>query len=555
MSSSQYYPEKKLDSISAQNQPYPSHNYYPYPEPKNTFRLNPLVISSLKNLDIDDLQRAFGKGIHEKREFQRGQKISNTKLFNENEEIKRIKDSIEQAKLNQFRAHQIHQNQIKRVQNLMKDTEADEIVLRQLEEEKRRINEEEERKKQDRIRAKYLIQQQMKDKAFLKEEAKKEYEKDKKDVDKMIDKIRQEDIAAREEAERKKNIQKIYMENAYTEKKAMKQKEKEENLIQKEKERKYQEEMDKREAELKSKKAAIKFEKDKIFEQLCEQEAKRQAERDYWENVRNELYVEQNNHKEKLKELEEKEKRQKQKEELLASAIEQMKFKEQRKKEEQEMEAEFKKKLMEQYAEDEKLEQYNMRRRKQRELDLKQEVEKQWQLKLAQYQKQKEQELAELEMAKKKEEHERYLIEQEKQRLIKENETLLKAYYPTGYHRAINSMRPTTAPIRGRNKQFIYNNIFGNSNPNPPEAYPKYGNIKNYVYDKSIQDVNHNINMTNYYMYNAQQNNDYDSYPSPNEMKQMSQRILIQSQTQNKHRIYRGNYNFNNNRDKIPEYA
>ena len=85
--------------------------------------------------------------------------------------------------INQFRAHQIHQNQVKRVQNLIKDTEADEVVLRQLEDDKRRINEEEERKKQDRLRAKYLLQQQMKDKAFLKEEAKKEYEKDKVDVD------------------------------------------------------------------------------------------------------------------------------------------------------------------------------------------------------------------------------------------------------------------------------------------------------------------------------------------------------------------------------------
>ena len=142
MSSSQYYPEKKLDSISAQNQPYPSPNYYPYPEPKNTFRLNPLVISSLKNIDIDDLQMAFGKGIKEKRDFQKGQKISNTKLFNENDEIKRIKDSIEQAKLNQYRAHQIQQNQVKRVQNLIKDTEADEIVLRKLEEERRKKLEE-----------------------------------------------------------------------------------------------------------------------------------------------------------------------------------------------------------------------------------------------------------------------------------------------------------------------------------------------------------------------------------------------------------------------------
>ena len=334
MSSSQYYPEKKLDSISAQNQPYPSPNYYPYPEPKNTFRLNPLVISSLKNIDIDDLQMAFGKGIKEKHDFQKGQKISNTKLFNENDEIKRIKDSIEQAKLNQYRAHQIQQNQVKRVQNLIKDTEADEIVLRKLEEERRKAMEEEERKKQERIKAKYLIQQQMKDKEFLKEEAKKEYEKDKIDVDNLINKLRQEDITAMQEAERKKNIQKIYMENSYAEKKVQKLKEKEADLLQKERERKYQEDIAKREEEINKKKEAIKFEKDKIFERLCQQEAKRQAERDYWENVRNELYVEQSNYKQKMKELEEKEKKQKQKEELLASAIEQMKYKEQRKKDE-----------------------------------------------------------------------------------------------------------------------------------------------------------------------------------------------------------------------------
>ena len=76
----------------------------------------------------------------------------------------------------------------------------------------------------------------MKDKILLKEEPKKEYEKDKIDVDNMINKLKQEDIAAREEAERKKNIQKLYMENAYAEKKAQKQKEKEEDLLQKEKE-------------------------------------------------------------------------------------------------------------------------------------------------------------------------------------------------------------------------------------------------------------------------------------------------------------------------------
>lgn len=44
----------------------------------------------------------------------------------------------------------------------------------------------------------------MKDKESLKEEAKKEYEKDKIDVDNMINRLRQEDLAAQEAAERKK---------------------------------------------------------------------------------------------------------------------------------------------------------------------------------------------------------------------------------------------------------------------------------------------------------------------------------------------------------------
>ena len=76
-------------------------------------------------------------------------------------------------------------------------------------------------------------------------------------------------------------------------------------------------------------------------------------------------------------------------------------------------------------------------------------------------------------------------------------------------------------------------------------AYPKYGNIKNYVYDKSIQEVNHNINMDNYHMYDAEKNNDYDSYPKPN--------LTSQNQIKNKNRINRNNYNYN--REKMATYA
>ena len=235
------------------------------------------------------------------------------------------------------------------------------------------------------------------------------------------------------------------------------------------------------------------------------------------------MHTEQENRKAKLQELAEKEKLQRQKEDIINSAIKQMKLKEENKKKEKEMEEEFKRKLMEKFKEDEKLEMLNLQKRKEKEKEMKEEIERQWKLKLEQYQKQKDQELNELLKKKKEEERKRYLIEQEKKRLIHENEKLLKNYYPTGYTKAINSLHNLPPPKKDENSRhdIIFNNIFGNSNPNKASAYPKYGKIKNFVYDKAIQDLHPNINIINYPMYNATANNDYDSYPSPEEYKKM----------------------------------
>ena len=518
---SYYYPKETLDSISAQNQPYPSSKYYPFPEPKNTFRLNPLVLTSLKNLDVDDLQDVFGKGIQEKRQNILGEKIENEKMFKENAEIQEIKASIEYAKLNKMRALQMQQNQMRRLQSLIKDNEADEEVLKKLKIDKIKAQEEEERKKNERIKAKKLIQQQMIEKEKLKDESKKEYEKDLKDIQNIMNKIKNEDLENLKEDKRKKDIARQYMESAYAEKEERKIKAKEEERLQKEKERKYQQDIEKRQNDYNDKKAQIQLEKDKIFEKLCQEEAKRQAERDYWENVRNELHTEQENRKAKLQELAEKEKLQRQKEDIINSAIKQMKLKEENKKKEKEMEEEFKRKLMEKFNDDEKLEMLNLQKRKEKERQLKEEIERQWQLKLEQYQKQKEAELNDLLKKKREEERKRYLIEQEKKRLIQENEKLLKDYYPTGYQKALNSLQSLSPPKKEENTRhdIIFNNIFGNSNPNKASAYPKYGKIKNFVYDIGIQEIHPNINIINYPMYNATANNDYDSYPTPEEYK------------------------------------
>lgn len=60
------------------------------------------------------------------------------------------------------------------------------------------------------------------------------------------------------------------------------------------------------------------------------------------------------------------------------------------------METEFKRKLMEKFAEDERLEQMNAQRRRMRELEHKREIERLWQEKLSVYKAQREMELEEV---------------------------------------------------------------------------------------------------------------------------------------------------------------
>ena len=541
-----YYPKNKLDSVAAQNQPYPSPNYYPYPPPTNTYGLNPTTLKSLKTLDINDLQDVFGKGLQDQNSLIIGEKLEKERIFKEDNDISQIKQSIQRAKLNKILAKQMYQNQMKRIQNIVNDTRTEEQALKDQNLEQDRKNEEEEIKRKERLKNRYLILQQMKEKEILRQESKKEYEKDRKDIENIINNIKKEDQLAKEDLERKRKIARTYMENTYARKAEQKRKEKEDEILEKEKERKYLEDMQKREEEFKGQKAKIQEEKDRIFKQLCEQKAQKEAEDDYWENVRNELYLERGNKKRLMEEQAEKEKKERQKEEMIASALLHKKIKEENKIKQQEQEKVFKIKYLEKIKEEEEKDRLNLQKRKQKELELRMEVEKQWQQKLAQYQLQKEEELKNREKLKIQEKARKYMIEQEKQRLIKENEDLLKGYYPLGYQKAIHSLKKDVDINNNNNNNYktisgdskhdiIYNNIFGNSNPNKPSSYLNYGKIKNYVYDKNVQDVNNKINRTNYLMYNATANNNYDSYPTPEEY------LKLMKQTGQKNFSYAGN--------------
>ena len=92
---------------------------------------------------------------------------------------------------------------------------------------------------------------------------------------------------------------------------------------------------------------------------MAAEEAQRRADQDYIENLRNDLQVEEMEERARLQERDAAAKKNAQKMELQAAKDYQLKLKAERLEEERRMEMEFKMKMAEKFAEDERLEQMN----------------------------------------------------------------------------------------------------------------------------------------------------------------------------------------------------
>ncbi len=520
-------------SINRYNPEYkfPTSSYYPTYPKTETYGVNPLTINSLTSVDVDDLQQIFAKGISDNKNLYKSQYLTRRALLENDHDLRDVKAAINQAKRNQIICRQIEQNHLLRLKNIIRESEEEEEAFKQAELERKKKAEEEQRKQALWLETRRANLEQMEEKKRLKIEAEKEYKRDLEAAEEALKRAILEDKAAAEEKERKRLVNQSYMEATIADRENRKRRQEEDERIEEENLRRYLEDKAKRESDIQAKKDALQHQRDKIFEKLSKDKAQEEAEKDYWENVRNELQILRDERKRKIQDLEEKIKRQKLREDVLASAINQMKEKEKRKEEEEKLEEEFKKEQLLLFEEEAKKERLMNEKRKQKEIEFNKEVERLWKIRLDQYKAQREQEIRELEEEKRREEERRLIIEEEKARLIKENEEILKKYNTDAYNRLISSVKPYDISQKTKLEMYrpskhdvIYNNIFGNLNPNTPSVYPKYQHIKNYVYDIHVQDVQKNINRCNHRMYNAYLNNNYDTYPTENEYREQMEK-------------------------------
>ena len=94
------------------------------------------------------------------------------------------------------------------------------------------------------------------------------------------------------------------------------------------------------------------------------------------------------------------------------------------------MEDEFKRKMAEKFAEDERLEQMNAQKRRMREQAHKREIEKLWKQKLEMYRAQREEELFQKQQADDQERFKQAVIAQEKEKLLREHASIMNSFNP-----------------------------------------------------------------------------------------------------------------------------
>ena len=274
------------------------------------------------------------------------------------------------------------------------------------------------------------VQYQMQEKESLRQMAFDEYVKEREQVDQIINKMIQEDMEMMKLNKMKQEQSKQDMILSINEKRALIKRQQDLEQYEEELVRRYAQQQQNRANEIKAMKDAAEAQRDAIFNRLAQEEAKRRAQSDYIENLRNELQVEEMEERARAKEQSDAYKRQQQKEELIAAKEYQMKLKAEKLQEEKRMEQEFKMKMAQKFAEDDRLEQMNAQRRRMKELEHRREIERLWQERLAIYQAQREMEWEEKKIKEERERLERDIVEQRKQELLRQHADILKNFNP-----------------------------------------------------------------------------------------------------------------------------
>ncbi|KAJ3194601.1 mannosyl-oligosaccharide alpha-1,2-mannosidase [Entophlyctis luteolus] len=262
-----------------------------------------------------------------------------------------------------------------------------------------------------------------------------EYElflKEKAMVDAVVAKILEEDERELQKRLQKQRETKQFIEEYLLEREQWRHDEHERQLAENRKIEEYARMQNEREQNIKNKRADMESEKNIIYDRLASEMEKKEREKAELEQLRVDLYQEEEEERARLKDEELLRTRIRKRLELIDAYQMQVEDKRRRFIQHQEEEAEFRRKMLEKFAHDEHLEQLNAQRRRMKQLEHKRAVdalvEERRRLMQDEFNRQMEENAKERML----EEYRQQVIEQERQRMLHEHASHLLGFLPKG---------------------------------------------------------------------------------------------------------------------------
>ncbi|PFH35846.1 hypothetical protein BESB_054970 [Besnoitia besnoiti] len=381
-------------------------------------------LAELEELIATELQRQQAETIRAETRRRR--------ICDESEELRELKEKLQMAKVNKERAAQLIEQQMRLVEEDEIQTAIDAQVeaarLHVLEEEKRLYVEQLEQARA----AKDMQRQQMYErKEARKREAIAEYNNDRAQVEDIVRQVlaqENEDLrmqAGKREEERKQ------IQESLRQKALWHQQQKEASALEDAKIQEYADLKAARDRQLDQEREEREEEKRRVLKELSRQKLEREAKEKEYQQLLDDLHLDEKEELERRKEAAERQKKQDDKEAMLRAFDAQMAEKERRRREAQAQEQQYRQDLLAHLAEQNRLEQMNEQKRRMKLQEHMRQVEKLIEERREMFEAERAEEREARQRLVAEEEEKQAVVEQERQRLLREHAELM-AFLPKG---------------------------------------------------------------------------------------------------------------------------
>jgi hypothetical protein len=354
------------------------------------------------------------------------------RICEESEELTKLRQLLRQAEVTKTRAIQVAEKDLMRKQEVNREARMDALMEEDRQKGIDKMNREAQFQMEMNLETKRILQDQIESRLEQQQRAYEEYLREKAVVDEVVRGLQMEDLAKMEAHRARQNQLKDNIKLYLEERARWREEQTRKAQVELQKIREYQKQQEERAAELLREKQTKRDGQDLVLQKLTREINAKRQEEEHMRQLLEELYQEEARMKADEDERKRAENQKRMRTEMIHANEYQKVIRQQMRQKEEEDEQEFRRKMYQKFAEDDRIAQMNAARRRRETAEYKREVERLVQERKKRFEESMEAEIRQREREQEAEDYRKFVIEKERQRLLTEHAAALLDYLPKG---------------------------------------------------------------------------------------------------------------------------